>query len=43
MAVRRINDKLMYLERFFIDPKGLPEHPETKLDCKNAGQKGIAL
>lgn len=29
MAVRRINDKLMYLERFFIDPKGLPEHPET--------------
>jgi hypothetical protein len=28
--VRRVNDKLMYLERFFIDSKGLPDHPETK-------------
>ncbi|XP_046656100.1 N-acetylated-alpha-linked acidic dipeptidase 2-like [Daphnia pulicaria] len=28
-AVRRVNDKLMYLERFFIDSKGLPDHPET--------------
>lgn len=30
MEVRRINDKLMLLERFFIDPRGLPDHPETK-------------
>lgn len=29
-AVRRVNDKLMFLERFFIDSKGLPDHPETK-------------
>lgn len=31
-AVRRVNDKLMFLERFFIDSKGLPDHPETKLE-----------
>lgn len=30
MAVRRVNDKLMNLERFFVDPKGLPDRPETK-------------
>ena len=30
LAVRRVNDKLMNLERFFVDPKGLPDRPETK-------------
>lgn len=43
MAVRRINDKLMFLERFFIDHKGLPGHPETKLDYKNLSRESIVL
>ena len=30
LVVRRVNDKLMNLERFFVDPKGLPDRPETK-------------
>lgn len=30
LAVRRLNDKLMLLERFFIDSQGLPERPEKK-------------
>lgn len=30
LAVRRVNDRLVQLERFFIDPKGLPDRPETK-------------
>lgn len=30
LAVRRANDRLMNLERFFVDPKGLPDRPETK-------------
>lgn len=30
LAVRRANDRLIQLERFFIDPKGLPDRPETK-------------
>ena len=30
LAVRRVNDRLMNLERFFVDPRGLPDRPETK-------------
>ena len=30
LAVRRANDRLMNLERFFVDPRGLPDRPETK-------------
>lgn len=30
MALRRINDRLMYLERYFVDPRGLPGRPNTK-------------
>ncbi len=30
LSVRRANDRLVQLERFFIDPKGLPDRPETK-------------
>lgn len=29
LEVRRVNDRLVQLERFFIDPKGLPDRPET--------------
>ena len=32
IAARKMNDKLMLLERFFVDPRGLPNHPETKSD-----------
>ncbi len=31
LAVRKTNDRIMNLERFFIDPNGLPDRPETKL------------
>ena len=30
MAVRRVNDQLMQLERHFVDPHGLPNRPEYK-------------
>jgi hypothetical protein len=30
LAVRRVNDQLMQLERHFIDPHGLPNRPEYK-------------
>lgn len=30
MALRKVNDRLMNLERYFIDPNGLPDRPETK-------------
>lgn len=30
LEVRKTNDKLMLLERYFIDRMGLPDHPETK-------------
>ena len=30
MAIRKMNDRIMNLERFFIDPNGLPDRPETK-------------
>ena len=30
MTIRKINDRIMHLERFFIDPNGLPDRPETK-------------
>jgi hypothetical protein len=30
LTVRQVNDRLTQLERFFIDPKGLPDRPETK-------------
>lgn len=30
LEVRKTNDKLMLLERYFIDRMGLPDQPETK-------------
>ena len=30
LQLRRANDRLVQLERFFVDPKGLPDRPETK-------------
>ena len=30
LAVRKVNDQLMQLERGFIDPHGLPNRPEFK-------------
>ena len=38
LAVRRANDRLIQLERFFIDPKGLPDRPETKFEIELCGQ-----
>ena len=30
LAVRKVNDRMTYLERYFIDPRGLPNRPDTK-------------
>lgn len=30
LTVRRVNDKLMQLERHFIDPRGLPNREDYK-------------
>lgn len=30
LAVRRVNDQLIQLERHFVDPRGLPNRPEYK-------------
>lgn len=29
LEIRKVNDRLMQLERYFIEPRGLPDRPET--------------
>ena len=44
LAVRRINDQLMQLERHFVDPQGLPNRAYFKwVTMFNISTKGWAV
>lgn len=41
MAIRRINDQLLLLERMFLDPNGLPRNPSRKHVVLSPGESMI--
>jgi len=43
LAIRKINDQLIQLERGFVDPHGLPGRPEFKYGHNNKYNSRIAL